>query len=141
VAAATASSADSSAEPTAIDGFAGSANPISYQQPVTLTGELVDGRTKTPVPNEPVQIKSSRSTIDGQVTDWYNGQPSFSSLRGMKVRLYYRAHGSKTWHSYRTATTGRNGSFAFSVPKNRGYSFKVVFPAQGAFQSSTSRVL
>jgi hypothetical protein len=54
---AAASSADSSAEPTAIDGFASSANQVSYQQPVTYTGELVEGRTRTPVPNEPVQIK------------------------------------------------------------------------------------
>ncbi|MCO6005419.1 hypothetical protein NE236_10540 [Actinoallomurus purpureus] len=85
--------------------------------------------------------RSSGSTISGRVTDWYSGQPSFSSLRGLKVHLYYRARGSKTWHAYRTVTVGKSGFFQFSVAKSHGYYFKVVFPTQGAYQTSTSRTL
>ena len=44
--------------------------------------------------------------IFGQVTDLCDGQ-SFSSLRGLKVRLYYRADGTKTWHFYKTAKVVR----------------------------------
>ncbi|MCO5995861.1 hypothetical protein [Actinoallomurus rhizosphaericola] len=84
---------------------------------------------------------SSKSTVEGRVTDWHSGQVSFSTLHGLKVRLYYRAHGSKTWHYYRTATLGKNGSFTVSAAKGKKYYFKVVFPAQGVYQTSTSRTL
>jgi hypothetical protein len=85
--------------------------------------------------------RSSGSTINGQAIDWYNGQVSFSTLRGLKLRLYYQRQGSKTWHYYVTVTIGRNGLFHFSVAKSHGYHFKVVLPAQGPYQSSTSRTL
>ncbi|MEV5704125.1 hypothetical protein [Actinoallomurus sp. NPDC052274] len=88
-----------------------------------------------------VHRTSSKSSIEGRVTDWYDGQVSFSSLRGLKVRLYYRARGSKTWHAYRTATLGRDGAFSFSAAKGKKYYFKVVFPTQGAYRTSTSRTL
>jgi hypothetical protein len=48
---------------------------------------------------------------------------------------------SKTWHAYKTTTVGSNGFFHFSEAKSHGYYFKVVWPAQGAFQSCTSRTL
>ncbi|WP_460356618.1 hypothetical protein [Actinoallomurus acanthiterrae] len=104
----------------------------------TVTSTVTD---KTHFRTASISRRSSRSYINGMVADWYNGQPTFSSLRGLKVRLYYRARGSKTWHSYRTATLGRDGAFQFSVSKSHGYYFKVTFPTQGAFQSSTSRTL
>jgi hypothetical protein len=84
---------------------------------------------------------SSESYINGQVTDWRNGQPSFSSLRGLKLCLYYRANGSKTWHAYKTTKAHAHGFFSFSAAKNNGYSFKVVLPVQGPFLSCTSRTL
>lgn len=62
-------------------------------------------------------------------------------LRGLKLHRYYKARGSKTRHAYRTTTIGRSGFFQFSVAKSYGYYFKVVFPAQGAFQSCTSGTL
>ena len=88
-----------------------------------------------------IQRNSPGSSISGQVTDWYNGQLSFSSLRGLKLRLYYRLTTSKTWHAYKTTTVGSNGLFHFSEAKSHGYYFKVVLPAQGAFRSCTSRTL
>jgi hypothetical protein len=104
----------------------------------TVTSTITD---KTHFRSASIYRRSWGSHINGQVTDWYSGQVSFSTLSGLKVHLYYRARGSSTWHAYRTATTARNGFFAFSVPKSYGYYFKVVFPAQGAFQSCTSRTL
>jgi hypothetical protein len=110
--------------------------------PSTSTGTVTNTITdQTHFRSASIYRHSSRSTIEGQVTDWYQGQASFSTLSGRKVHLYYRAHGSKTWHSYRTATLSRSGAFWFSVPKNKGYYFKVVFAAQGAYQSCTSRTL
>ena len=47
----------SSAAPTAIKNFASSVATVTYQQPVTFTGELVEGPDKIPVANEPVQIQ------------------------------------------------------------------------------------
>lgn len=89
-----------------------------------------------------ISRRSSASYINGQVTDWTKTQPaSFSTLRGVKLRLYYRARYSKTWHYYRTTTAGTNGYFHFTSSKSRGYYFKVVLPAQGAYQTSTSRTL
>jgi hypothetical protein len=114
------------------------ADTVTSTSTGTVTSTVTD---KTHFRSAYIRRRSSGSFINGQVTDWYNGQPSFSSLRGLKLHLYYRAKGSKTWHSYRTATIGKNGAFQFSVSKNRGYYFKVVFPTQGAYQSSTSRTL
>ncbi|MCW2623891.1 hypothetical protein [Mycobacterium sp.] len=88
-----------------------------------------------------ISRRSSGSAIYGQVTDWYNGQVSFSTLRGLKLRLYYQRQGSKTWHYYVTVTSGRDGFFRFGVAKSYGYHFKVVLPAQGPYQSRTSRTL
>jgi hypothetical protein len=105
----------------------------------TVTNTITD---QTHFRSASIHRTSRGSSFDGQVTDWYNGQASFSTLSGLKVHLYYRAHSSKTWHSYRTATLGRNGVFSFSsVPKNKGYYFKVVFPTQGSYQSCTSHTL
>ena len=73
--------------------------------------------------------------------DGDKGQVCFSSLRGLKLRLYHRPTTSKTWHAYQTTTVGSNGFFHFSEAKSHGYYFKVVLPAQGAFQSCTSRTL
>jgi hypothetical protein len=110
--------------------------------PATSTGTVTSTITdQTHFRSASIHRRSSGSSIDGQVTDWYSGQASFSTLSGLKVHLYYRAHSSKTWHSYRTATMGRNGVFKFSVPKNKGYYFKVVFPTQGSYQSCTSHTL
>ncbi|MEV0403212.1 hypothetical protein [Actinoallomurus sp. NPDC050550] len=114
-----------------------SADTLTSTSAGTVTSTVTD---KTHFRSASITRRSSKSVINGQVADWYSG-PSFSDLRGLKVRLYYRARGSKTWHSYRTATLGRNGVFRFSVSKNHGYYFKVTFPTQGAFQSSTSRTL
>jgi hypothetical protein len=89
-----------------------------------------------------VSHTSSKSYVNGQVTDWSKSQPSsFSTLKGLKVHLYYRAHGSTTWHSYLTATLATNGRFAFTAAKGKSYYFKVVFPTQGAYQTSTSKTL
>jgi hypothetical protein len=88
-----------------------------------------------------IQRGSSGSSIIGQVTDWYSGQVSFSSLRGLTLRLYYRPANSTTWHYYKTTTVGSNGSFYFSEAKGHGYYFKVVLPAQGPFQSCSSPIL
>jgi hypothetical protein len=88
-----------------------------------------------------IQRSSSGSSIGGQVTDWRNGQPSFSSLRGLKLRLYYRSKGSKTWHFYKSTKVGDGGFFGFSVARGYGYLFKVVLPGQGVFLSCTSRTL
>jgi hypothetical protein len=70
---------------------------------------------------------------------------SFSSLRGLKVRLYYRADGTKTWHFYKTAKVRTRatitGLIQFIVSKNAGYHFKIVLPAQGPFLPCTSRIL
>ena len=88
-----------------------------------------------------IRRTSSGSWINGQVTDWSNGQPTFSSLRGLTLRLYYRPKSSTTWHAYKTTTVGTNGYFQFSEAKSYGYYFKVVLPAQGPFLSCTSGTL
>src|SRR4051812_4627992 len=46
----------SSTQATSIENFASSLNSAAYQQPVTFTGELAQGRT-VPIPGEPVQIE------------------------------------------------------------------------------------
>lgn len=115
-----------------------SADTLASTSTNTVTSTVTD---QTHFSSANVYRSSSRSSINGQVTDWYNGQVSFSSLRGLKLYLYYRARGSKTWHYYRTVTVGQNGAFQFSVARSYGYYFKVVFPAQGAYQSCTTRTL
>ena len=87
-----------------------------------------------------IQRSSSGSSISGQVSDLFRGV-SFSSLRGLKLRLYYRPTGSKAWHAYRRATVGRAGFFGFSVAESYGFRFKVVLPKQSPFESSASRIL
>jgi hypothetical protein len=104
----------------------------------TVTNTITD---RTHFASVSIQRSSSGSSITGQVTDWYSGQVSFSSLRGLTLRLYYRPSNSATWHYYRTTTVGSNGWVHFSEAKSHGYYFKVVLPAQGAFQSCTSRTL
>lgn len=115
-----------------------SADTLAATSTNTVTSTITD---QTHFASVSIHRTSSKSSINGQVTDWYSGQVSFSSLQGLKVHLYYRAHSSKTWHDYRTATLGQKGTFAFSVSKGKSYYFKVVFPTQGAFQTSTSRTL
>ncbi|MEV5572963.1 hypothetical protein AB0L06_23200 [Spirillospora sp. NPDC052269] len=84
--------------------------------------------------------------VTGEMTDYFGGR-QFVSLRGRKVRLYYRRKGTKTWHLYKTttlraATPVWNERFAFNnLKRGRGYYFRVVFPAQGFFLSATSRTL
>jgi hypothetical protein len=104
----------------------------------TVTSTVTD---RTHFASASIHHDSSGSSISGQVTDWYRGQVTFSSLRRLKLRLYYRLTTSKTWHAYKTTTVGSNGLFHFSEPKSHGYYFKVVLPAQGAFESCTSRTL
>jgi hypothetical protein len=104
----------------------------------TVTNTVTD---RTHFSSMHISRGSSKSSITGKITDWYSGQVSYSSLRGLKLHLYYRAKGSKTWHSYRTATVGKAGLFLFSAAKSHGYYFKVVFSAQGAYQASTSSTL
>jgi hypothetical protein len=87
-----------------------------------------------------IQRTLSGSWTYGSITDLYK-QISFSSLRGLKLRLYDRATGSKTWHFYKTVRIGRNGAFNIHAAKSYGYQFKVVFPAQGAYLSCSSRTL
>ena len=105
------------------------------------------GPTKTDTVTDKVHfasVSASRgskwSQVDGDVTDWYNGQESFSALVGLKVRLYYRRKGTATWHYYRTTTTWHHGIFDFTrLGRGRGYYYRVVFPAQGSFLGATSR--
>ena len=101
----------------------------------TVTSAITD---RTHFASAYITRRSSWSSVSGQVTDWYNGQVSFSSLRGLTLHLYYRPKGSTTWHYYKTGTVGSNGFFHFSEAKSHGYYFKVVLPAQGPFLSCTS---
>ena len=87
-----------------------------------------------------IQRTASGSQTYGTVTDLF-GQISFSSLRGLKLRLYDRALGSRTWHLDKTVRVGRNGAFNIHAAKSYGYRFKVVFPAQGAYLSCSSRTV
>lgn len=107
----------------------------------TLTSTVTDA---THFASSSIERTSSGTYIFGQVSDLRDGQ-SFSSLRGLKVRLYYRADGTKTWHAYKTGKVrtqgGITGLILFIVTKNHGYHFKIVLPAQGPFLSCTSRVL
>jgi hypothetical protein len=105
----------------------------------TVTSTITD---QTHFATASVSHTSSKSYVNGQVTDWSKSQPrTFSTLKGLKVRLYYRAHGSKTWHSYKSGTLATNGRFALTAAKGKSYYFKVVFPTQGAYQTSTSKTL
>jgi hypothetical protein len=104
----------------------------------TVTSTITD---RTHFASAGISRSSSGSSVYGQVTDWRNGQPTFSTLRGLKLRLYYRADGSRTWHAYKTAKVQASGFFQFFVAKSYGYRFKVVLPAQGPFLSCTSRIL
>jgi hypothetical protein len=115
-----------------------SADTVASTSTNTVTNTITDS---THFASATIHRGSSGSSITGQVTDWTGGQISFSSLNGLKINLYYRSKSSTTWHAYRTTTTGRNGAFHFSVTKNHGYNFKVVLPAQGPYQTSTSRTL
>jgi hypothetical protein len=87
-----------------------------------------------------IRRTSAGSSISGQVTDLYN-HISFSTLKGRKLRLYYRADGSKTWHLSQHTKVGNDGYFTFTTAESYGYRFKVVFPDQGTYLSSTSRTL
>lgn len=104
----------------------------------TVTSRITDA---THFASASIQRTSSGSLVYGRVTDWRSGQPSFSSLRGLKLILYDRADGTTTWHAYKTGKVQANGFFQFSVARSHGYQFKVVLPDQGPFLSSTSRVL
>jgi hypothetical protein len=115
-----------------------SADTLTSTSTNTVTSTVTD---RTHFASASIQRRSSGSSIIGQVTDWYSGQVSFSSLRGLTLRLYYRPTNSATWHYYKTTTVGSNGWVYFSEAKGHGYYFKVVFPAQGPFQSCTSRTL
>lgn len=115
-----------------------SADTLMSTSTNTVTSTVTD---RTHFAAASIQRSSSGSQIIGQVTDWYSGQVSFSSLRGLTLRLYYRPANSTTWHYYKTTTVGPNGWVYFSEARSRGYYFKVVFPAQGPFQSCTSRTL
>jgi hypothetical protein len=103
----------------------------------TVTSTITD---RTHFASVDIQRSSSGSSISGQVTDLYK-QVSFSSLRGLKLRLYYRSGGSKTWHAYKTAKVGAGGYFHFSVAKSYGFRFKVVLPGHSPYLSCTSRTL
>lgn len=103
----------------------------------TVTSTITD---RTHFASVNIQRGSSGSSITGQVSDLFRGV-SFSSLRGLRLRLYYRPTGSKTWHAYRRATVGRAGFFGFFVAKSYGFRFKVVLPTQTPFNSCTSRIL
>jgi hypothetical protein len=88
-----------------------------------------------------IQRSDSGSRIQGQITDVANDR-TFAPMRGLKVRLYYRAAGTRTWHFYtvtRTITTG--GRFRFRVLKGNGFAFQVRFPAQGPFLASKNYTL
>jgi len=104
----------------------------------TVTSTITD---RTHFAYASIRRTSSGSSIVGQVTDWHIGHPTFSSLRGLKLRLLYRADDTKTWHAYKTAKVQASGWFNFSVAKSYGYHFKVVLPTQGPFLSCTSRIL
>ncbi len=115
-----------------------SADTLTSTSTNTVTSTVTD---RTHFASVSIYRSSAGSSIHGQVTDYYNGQASFSSLRGLKLRLYYRPKSSMTWHFYKTGTVGSNGFFQFSAAKSYGYYFKVVLPAQGPFLSCTSRTL
>jgi hypothetical protein len=115
-----------------------SADTVTSTSTNTVTSTVTD---RTHFASASIQRRSSGSSIIGQVTDWYSGQVSFSSLRGLTLRLYYRPANSATWHYYKTTTVGPNGRVYFSEAKSHGYQFKVVLPAQGPFQSCTSPTL
>jgi hypothetical protein len=103
----------------------------------TVIGTITD---RTHFVSADIQRSASGSQITGQVSDVYKGL-SFSTLRGLKLRLYYRSKGRRTWHAYKTTTVGLGGFFSFSAAKSYGYNFKVVLPAQSAYQSCTSHAL
>lgn len=105
----------------------------------TVTNTITD---QTRFRSASITRRSSKSYFNGEVVDWSSSRPSsFSSLSGLKLRLYYRAHGSKTWHYYRSEKTGKNGWYQFSAPKNHGSYFKVIVPAQGPYLGCTSHML
>jgi hypothetical protein len=115
-----------------------SADTLTSTSTNTVTSTVTD---RTHFASASIHRSSSGSYIIGQVTDWHSGQVSFSSLRGLTLRLYYRPAHSTTWHYYKSTTVGSNGWVYFSEAKSHGYYFKVVFPAQGPFQSCTSPTL
>ena len=73
-------------------------------------------------PGEPqyVTVAAGTTDTDGQVSDLYK-HISFSTLNGRKLRLYYRADGSKTWHLSQHARVANDGYFTFSTAKSYGY--------------------
>src|SRR3954463_16366087 len=63
--------------------------PDADTLPATSTGTVTNTVTdQTHFRSASIYRHSSRSTIEGQVTDWYQGQASFSTLSGRKVHLY-----------------------------------------------------
>lgn len=104
----------------------------------TATNTLTD---RTHVAAIAITRRPKITWIDGRITDWYNGGVTFTSLRGFKVRVYYRAKGSTTWHAGTTATLDSEGFFSVSSPKTSGYSFKVVLPAHGPVLGCSSKAL
>jgi hypothetical protein len=104
----------------------------------TVTSTITD---RTHFASAQIRRSSSGSSIYGQVTDWRTGQRSFSSLRGLKLRLYYRPAGSRMWHASKTTKVHADGFFSFTTAKSHGYQFKVVLPAQGPFLPCSSRIL
>ncbi|MFC4911233.1 hypothetical protein [Actinomadura gamaensis] len=80
------------------------------------------------------------TTVYGHLQDWYDGQHSFSRMGGLKVGLYYRRAGSRTWHWYRTTRTTRTGMIYIDrLGLGQGYSFRLYLPAQGPYLPVTSK--
>lgn len=98
---------------------------------------------RTHVAHASVDRNPRWTLIAGQITDWYDGQVTFSTLGGLKVKVYDRRAGSSTWRLLKTVVLDRDGFFSLSLSGSyrRGYAFRFVLPAQGPYLSCTSRIL
>jgi hypothetical protein len=108
-----------------------SADTLTSTSASTVTNTITD---RTHFASASIQRGSSGSTITGQVTDWYSGQVSFSSLRGLTLKLYYRPRNSTTWHYYKTTTVGSSGWVRFSEAAGSGGGLARVGPGAPAQQ-------
>ncbi|MCP2343760.1 hypothetical protein [Actinomadura rupiterrae] len=107
----------------------------SATAPHTITDQ---GHFANPAPHAD---RSSRgTTVYGHLQDWYDGQHTFSNMGGLKVGLYYRRAGSRTWHWYRTTKTTKTGMIYIDrLGLGKGYYFRLYLPAQGAYLAATSK--
>jgi len=97
-------------------------------------------RTLATVTSSVTRIRSGASTtLTGKVLDYYTRK----AVIGMKVTIYYRRAGARSWSKLTTRTTGRTGTFSLRVRPSRTTTYMLVSWSTRTWasdQSNTRRI-